>query len=496
MVRPLGGLIMAALLLVLLAGCSNSDRRAPGDAVPSEGAASPEQSNRTESPGGQEAAVDSGNNQGQVEQEAPATGGIALESRKPIHPLGADVMPIGAWVAPPPSGMFGHDNPDYITSDSYRLAKEAGLNIVYGLYERVEIDPAQVLRALDYAHEHGLKYLVSDSAIQAGADDPELMRYSLDTYRGHPAYLGNLAVDEPASAYFDSLGASHDAFAELDPDKYFYINLLPNYASVNQLFVDKLDETGGLPTAAQYRQYLDAYMDAVKPTFISYDYYPLHGTFPALTQGYYDNLSVVRKTASEHGIPFWVFIQSASWNVNARLPIRSETFWQVNTALAYGAQGIQYFTFWCPFEDGFTGGMVSRNGEKTPIYDDVQEMNRQIAAIDHVLMGARFKGVIVHGESSVPVPEDDQLPSYGALAALSGDIPVIAGAFDYDGTQAYYVVNNTIDRDGKATLRWTGEHTLQVVQGAESSRHSGSVLELALAAGEGALVVIRQAEYR
>lgn len=486
---------MAVLLIGLFAGCSNGEQQgdAAEDAAQSEGA--PQQPDSEGSPGeaGEQpdSAAATGNNQDQVEQAAPATGGIPLDSRKPIHPLGADVMPIGAWVAPPPSGMFGHDNPDFITSDSYKLAKEAGLNILYGLYERVEIDPASVLRALDYAQEHGLKYLVSDAAIQAGADDPELMQYSMDTYREHPAYLGNLAIDEPASSYFDLLGASHDAFAELDPDKYFYINLMPNYASVNQLFVDKMDETGGLPTAEQYQQYLDAYMEKVKPTLISYDYYPLHGAFPALTQGYYDNMSVVRETASKYGVPFWVFIQASSWNSNARLPIKAETFWQVNTALAYGAQGIQYFTFWCPFEDGFTGGMVSRTGEKTPIYGDVQEMNKQIAAIDHVLMQAQFQGVIVHGDSPVPVPAVDQLPSYGALAAMSGDVPVLAGAFDYDGTQAYYVVNNTIDRDGKVTLQLSGDHQLEVIQGAEQAQHAGSSLELALAAGEGALVVIR-----
>ena len=426
------------------------------------------------------------------EQEASTTGVIPLDMRNAITPLGEEVMPIGAWVAPPPGGVFGHNNPSYISSESYKLAKEAGLNMVYGLYERAEMKLADVMQALDFADEHGLKYMVSDAAIQAGADDPELMEQSLESYIHHPAYIGNLAIDEPATTYFESLGASHDNYKKLVPDKYFYVNLLPNYASVNQLFVDKMDETGGLPTAEQYKTYLDQYVSAVKPTFISYDYYPLHDDFPSMTNGYYENMSVVRSTAENNGIPFWVFIQSSSWNSKARLPQKSETFWQVNTALAYGAKGIQYFTFWCPYEDGFTGGMISRDGERTPIYYDTQEMNEHIAAIDHILMRSGFKGVMVHGDSPVPVPEEDRLAeAYKELERLEGDTPIIAGVFDYNGSTVLYVVNNTIDQDGEVTLHFAEPVELELYQQTQKHHKAGQSLSLQLAAGEGVLIAIR-----
>ena len=48
--------------------------------------------------------------------------------------LAGTVLPIGAWVAPPPAGVSGN-NPDYITDETYRLAKEAGFTMLYGLYE-------------------------------------------------------------------------------------------------------------------------------------------------------------------------------------------------------------------------------------------------------------------------------------------------------------------------------------------------------------------------
>jgi hypothetical protein len=407
-------------------------------------------------------------------------------------PLGKDIMPIGAWVAPPPAAIFGQNNPSYITKESYKLAKDAGLNMVYGLYETADSRPADVMQALDAAQANGLKYMVRDLSIEAAAGNSNAMKHLLEAYSKHPAYIGNLATDEPATPEFDSLAAIYKTFQKIAPDKYFYVNLLPNYASKNQLFINKTDGGGGAPSTEDYENYLDQYVSKVKPAFLSYDHYPMWGEFPYLNPGYFENMSAVRKTAAKNNIPFWVFIQDASWSSGVRLPKPAETFWQVNTALAYGAQGIQYFTFWCPYEPGFTGGMVTRTGDKTPIYDDVQKMNKQIAAIDHVLMNAVSKGVIVHGDSPVPVPQGDRLESYKELTSLSGGTPVLVGAFDYkDKSSAYYVVNNTINQDGDLTLNFSKPVQAQLYQDAKKSEQSSSAIKLHLAAGEGVLVVVK-----
>jgi hypothetical protein len=372
------------------------------------------------------------------------------------------------------------------------LAKDAGLNMVYGLYEQMDSRPEDVLQALDAAQANGLKYMVRDGALEAGANNPDLMRESMQRYVKHPAYIGNMATDEPSTPDFDSLAASHNIFNTIAPNKYFYVNLLPNYASRNQLFINKGDGGGGMPSPEDYQTYLDQYVSKVKPAFLSYDHYPLAGEFPNLNPGYFQNMSAVRKTAQKNNIPFWVFIQDASWSSYVRLPKPAETFWQVNTALAYGAKGIQYFTFWCPYEPGFTGGMVSRTGGKTPIYDAVQTMNKQIVAVDHILMKSVSKGIIVQNSSPIPVPSGDQLTSYKQLTSLSGSTPILAGVFDYDGKSAYYIVNNTINQDGSVTLNFNDSVSAEVYQNAKKSEKSGSQLSLNLLAGEGALVVLSE----
>ena len=67
---------------------------------------------------------------------------------------------------------------------------------------------------------------------------------------------------------------------------------------------------------------------------------------------YFYNLSTYRANANEAGIPLWVFIQAGSqWNdandrfdsVTPYYPNEKQFDWNINTSLAYGAKGIQYF---------------------------------------------------------------------------------------------------------------------------------------------------------
>ncbi len=83
-----------------------------------------------------------------------------------------------------------------------------------------------------------------------------------------------------------------------------------------------------------------------------------------------------------------------------------EILWQVNTALAYGMKGIQYFTFWQPLVDGvWRGGMIAPDGEKYPQYYYVQNANRQIQLCQHLLMNSHFVGLMVHLYLPAPIPQ-------------------------------------------------------------------------------------------
>ncbi len=73
-----------------------------------------------------------------------------------------------------------------------------------------------------------------------------------------------------------------------------------------------------------------------------------------------------------------------------------------NTALTYGAKGIQYFTGVLPSNgaETFTGAMFDRDGNRTDVYDYVKKANTQVKAVDEVLMCAKSKGIIAEPRTS------------------------------------------------------------------------------------------------
>jgi hypothetical protein len=263
-------------------------------------------------------------------------------------PLGSNVMPIGAWVAPPPANALPKlNNPDYINKDTYRDIKESGINIIYALYESFPDRRVDIMRALDAAKANGIKYLVRDSNIMGGIDEIEMLESAVELYKNHTAFAGHNIQDEPGMNTFENYKYLHENYKKVLPDKLFYINLLPTYSTAAQR------ERGASASGsgkANYNDYLNSYLKNVNPKVISYDYYPLSGSFPKLDSGYYENMSIIRKRSMEKGIPFWVFIQSCSFGSGTRTPTEPEIQWQVNTALAYGAKGIQYFTYWTPLD--------------------------------------------------------------------------------------------------------------------------------------------------
>lgn len=369
--------------------------------------------------------------------------------------LNGEEMPVGAWVAPPPADVNGIGNPSFISNKYYQLAKKAGINILYGLYESLETRPHDVLTAMNCALQSRLRYLAFSSGISLKKSMDEMQADLTGFCTDHPAYLGVLVYDEPAEAEFDQLEKLASYYHSMLPEKLFYANLLPYCAKVTQIKKRKQDESGRPTTIQEYKNYLETFIQKLDPAVISFDNYPCEGAFPEMANHYFLNLSMVSAAAQKYKKPAWCFIQTCSWKPNVRVPSAAEILWQVNTALAYGMKGIQYFTFWQPLADGvWRGGMIAPNGEIYPQYYYVQDANRQIQLCQHLLMKSEFAGIMLHGASPAPIPEQDILPFFGPLAGISGEIPVLAGCFKLQGKAGIYVVNNSLTQKGEATLHF------------------------------------------
>jgi hypothetical protein len=85
---------------------------------------------------------------------------------------------------------------------------------------------------------------------------------------------------------------------------------------------------------------------------------------------------------------------------------------QVFSDLAYGAQAIQYFTYWTLYDPavGYNNAPISSAGVKTGVYAIMQQMNKEINAISGIFSGAKVITVSHTGDLPLGTKPLGRLP--------------------------------------------------------------------------------------
>ena len=170
-------------------------------------------------------------------------------------------------------------------------------------------------------------------------------------------------------------------------------------------------------------------------------------------------------------------------------------------ALVFGAKGIEYFPLIQPHYYAFAestefdferNGIFGAWGNKTQWYYYAQDINKQIAAVDEVLMNSVNKGVIASGKQAVSDTSYAETAimegtSWRELESIDGD--ALVGCFNYQGKTALYVLNYSYEYAQKINLNFNGNYKFTVVQNGETSHYKGNDITLDMFAGDGALVV-------
>ena len=276
-----------------------------------------------------------------------------------LAPVGE--MPILAWYSIPA---------EETSPARFRELKETGINHSFTGYP----DADAVQKALDAAQEAGIKLIIAC---------PELRSETAATvkrFMKHPALGGYYLRDEPSASEFADLGAWAREIQEVDDEHFCYLNLLPTYASLGQL------------QASSYRDYVHRYIREVPTQVLSFDHYPIVEVESGyqLRGNYYENLEIFSDEASKAGKPFWAFSLAVAHDPYP-IPDIAQMRVQQFSNLAYGAQGLQYFTYWTPGDNpnwNFHHAPIGLDGKRTDIYDKVKALNREISALTPVFLGA------------------------------------------------------------------------------------------------------------
>ncbi|WP_433160384.1 hypothetical protein [Kribbella sp. CA-247076] len=349
-----------------------------------------------------------------------------------------------------PIGLFWPPHPYESTPERFAEIKAAGFDfVISGNYAG---DGNIFQHQLGLARTAGLQMLISDdiqirnmSRWFSISDNPAdhlsitpaearaLYTRARDAYGPYSSLAGFNLYDEPGAGWFGTLARAVAVSRELAPSLLPYINLFPS------------------DDPAYYR----SFVDVVKPSLISFDRYPL------LSEGredanYFHNWAIVRDAALHGDIPSWVFIQTLLYN-NHREPTASELLWQVNISLAYGAKGIQYFTYWTPEAargEGFGPALITVDGRRTPRYAASRQINTTwLHQVGRELKPLVSESVVHANETPLPNGTVGFTPT-PLVSSVSGS-PLVLGTFcsrDGSADRWILVANRSHSAEARGTL--------------------------------------------
>jgi len=257
------------------------------------------------------------------------------------------------------------------TVDRYRELKECGID--YNLPIRIS-DIGVLDQAMEAAKAVGVKIVIDCPSFA-----PEEIA---NRYKNHPALAGYHLWDEPHSRDFPRLGEYARKIQAIDNSHFCFVVLLGGCST---------PENYGTAT---YREHIQLLVKEVPVQILTFDNYPIRinssGIRNLATDCWYGNLEVFSDEARKAGMPFWAFaLTTAHWDYP--VPTLADLRLQVFSNLAYGAQGIQYFTYWTPPLDiaNFHDAPIDIIGQKTPTWYIVQQMNKEIKALSNVFLNAQ-----------------------------------------------------------------------------------------------------------
>ncbi len=343
-----------------------------------------------------------------------------------------DTIPILSWYCIEPS---------QISVEHYQELKDCGFNLSFPHIYSFEY--AQ--KALDCAAAVGIRTLFMCNELY---QSPEKI---VPLVKNHPGLAGYHLRDEPHSADIPNLKVLNDKIRALDSAHFTYLNLLPIVVS-----------------AAQYIDYINYCYKEVETEFLSYDHYGIADN--AVRANYYQNLEIFSAEARKMNKPFWAFALATAHGPYP-IPSVAHLKFQMYSNLAYGAQGLQYFTYWNPGTQtwDFHDAPILQSGKRSAVYDMVREVNMELQKRNFVFMRSKVLWVR-HTGTTLPVGTIrlTELPFMVNELDTHGDDAVVS--LLQKGEKFYLVIVN-------ANIDKTMNLTINLKDGVKRIRKDGTIVD-------------------
>lgn len=302
---------------------------------------------------------------------------VLPEYRNPV----GDEIPIMAW--------FSFKDSVDLTPYRFKEMRDAGFNI----YMSQLSDTFRVSQSVEAARGSGVKVFVNCPESHSLRKLPSL----IERYRNNPDVVGYYLIDEPDASQFSQWKEYRDLIYSYDSTKLVFVNLLP-IVSPKRL------------KTKSYEEYLKDYFKELRLPLLSYDNYPITQKDGKISvkADFYKNLEIASSVCKKYDRPFWAFCLATA-HYDYPLPSDAQLYFEAFSNLAYGAQGIEYFTYTHPdfSRSKFKSPPIDSLGRKTSTWYKVRKLNREIQSMKSVFLGCSIINVSHTGRK---IPDGTKRP--------------------------------------------------------------------------------------
>ncbi len=306
-------------------------------------------------------------------------------------------------------------------------------------------------RALSFADSIGLGLFITDNSIERFKSGSDTTLYNIDSltvlYNTFTSFTGYFLADKPGLNDCVPLAILTDYLRSRFPAHNFFIQAYPEYAA--SAFLD----------TSVYTDYLSLLSQKLKPKFLSFEHFGILGD--EIRPEYFSNLEAARQLSLKQGLPFWAYALLVAFE-NHPVVAHSHVRFQLYSGLAYGAKGVQYYSFRPPKNNSYEYGdaMLSVEGDPTDALTFSRLINAEIEKLGPTLMRLTSTGVYF----SNPVPPHGKAFTPG-LPIIKIDSPsILAGFFIDDLKNKYVLFVNTDFSYGKRARIHFSENVHSLVE--------------------------------
>lgn len=350
------------------------------------------------------------------------------------------VIPVMSW---------GGISQSEISVENYRKLKDVGVNIDIAFFQNSD----SLASALDAAGKAGIKLMISCPELKT---NPEKIA---NRFKNHPALEGYYLGDEPGRQLFEELADWNKKLKNADEKHYSFVNLYPDINSNRSKF-GTLD----------YKEYVNVFDSIFPAPYLSFDFYPV--VDGAIHPRWYENMEFFARKYQTENRPFRAFVLTTSYLAYSEdseqptlddfyqlyktykpektfvhdIPTLEELRLQAFVNLAYGAQGIEYWSF-----RGY-GSPLDAEGKRTVVFDRLQKVSNEIQNYSGVFSGAKVIS-IAHTGLNIPngTKHLSDLPESVKILETNGEGAVVS-VLEKDENTFLVIVNRDFRNAMKLTI--------------------------------------------